>query len=72
MTRGEPTEPNTSRGKGVSEPSFCDLAEEMRDRLDAYYGWRTMPGYVTISVDALKRWTAGMERASLVIEGPAT
>lgn len=55
-----------------TEPLFCDLAEEMRRRLDVYHaGWRMLSGHLTISVDALERWTAGMERASLAIEGPA-
>lgn len=56
----------------IDGPLLCDLAAEMRHRLDSYNGgWRTMEGYTLVSVESLERWEAGMERASLLIEGPA-
>lgn len=55
-----------------TEPLLCDLAEEMQTRVAAYRaGWVSTQGYVTIPVETLERWAAGMERASLAIEGPA-
>lgn len=51
---------------------FCDLAEEMRHKVDSYdAGWSMVQGLTTVSIESLREWTDAMERASLLIEGPA-
>lgn len=54
------------------EPLFCDIAEEMRYPVAAYdAGWRMRAGDVIVNVNNLRRWAEAMERASIIIEGPA-
>lgn len=51
---------------------FCDHAEAMRRVVEAYdAGWSMMRGHTTVSIDSMRAWADAMERASLIIEGPA-
>lgn len=53
-------------------PLFCDHAEAMRHVVEAYdAGWNVLRGHTTVSIDSMREWADAMERASLIIEGPA-
>lgn len=56
----------------VDDKLFCDYAEEMRCRVESYdAGWNMVPGQTVVSIDDMRSWADAMERASVIIEGPA-
>ncbi|HYF54436.1 MAG TPA: hypothetical protein VEA41_09270 [Salinarimonas sp.] len=51
---------------------FCDHADAMRRLVDAYdAGFHMMHGQMSVSIERLREWADAMERASVLIEGPA-
>jgi hypothetical protein len=64
--------PEPLLGQSDSAPLFCDTAEEIRGVVEAYdAGFVSLHGYKSVSIDSLRRWADQMERAAVLIEGPA-
>lgn len=56
---------------GYGAPLYCDVADEMRHKVESYdSGWRMANGQTVVPIDSLRKWTDAMERASVIIEGP--